>query len=63
MLAAMTRRVVEFLKKEDGPTSVEYAVMLALILMACIATITVLGTSTNAAFGNTTMKNALQTGS
>jgi pilus assembly protein Flp/PilA len=32
-----------FLKKEDGPTSVEYAVMLALVVVVCITAITVLG--------------------
>ena len=41
---------VEFLKKEDGPTAVEYAVMLALIVVVCIAAITTLGTNANATF-------------
>src|ERR1700716_2643654 len=35
--------VVDFLKAEDGPTAVEYAVMLALIIVVCIAAITTLG--------------------
>ena len=34
------KHVAEFLKKEDGPTAVEYAVMLALIIVVCIAAIT-----------------------
>jgi pilus assembly protein Flp/PilA len=42
--------VVEFLKKEDGPTAVEYAVMLALIIVVCIAAITAIGTNANATF-------------
>lgn len=50
----MSRRaaelVVKFLKKEDGPTSVEYAVMLALIVVVCIAAITTLGSNTNSTF-------------
>lgn len=29
--------VVDFLKEEDGPTAVEYAVMLALIGATCLA--------------------------
>ena len=33
MLGRFTQRVVAFLKKEDGPTAVEYAVMLALIIV------------------------------
>lgn len=35
--------IVEFCKKEDGPTEVEYAVMLALIIVVCLAAITTLG--------------------
>jgi pilus assembly protein Flp/PilA len=37
------RNLVSFLKHEDGPTSVEYAVMLALIVVVCIGAVTVLG--------------------
>jgi pilus assembly protein Flp/PilA len=40
-------RVRSFLKNEDGPTAVEYAVMLALIIMVCILSITVLGSNAN----------------
>ena len=42
--------VVEFLKREDGPTAVEYAVMLALIIVVCITAITTLGTNANKTF-------------
>jgi pilus assembly protein Flp/PilA len=42
--------VTNFLKREDGPTSVEYAVMLALIIVVCIAAITTLGSNTNTTF-------------
>ncbi len=42
--------VVEFLSREDGPTAVEYAVMLALIIVVCIGTVTALGTKSNATF-------------
>jgi pilus assembly protein Flp/PilA len=52
MLSRFTKLVVEFLKKEDGPTAVEYAVMLALIIVVCLIAITALGTSANATFGN-----------
>jgi pilus assembly protein Flp/PilA len=41
---------VSFLKKEDGPTAVEYAVMLALIIVVCIAAITTLGTNARDTF-------------
>ncbi len=39
-----------FLVSEDGPTAVEYAVMLALILVACITIVTTLGTSASSTF-------------
>jgi pilus assembly protein Flp/PilA len=50
-------RVVNFLKREDGPTAVEYAVMLALIIVVCITAITALGTNANKTF--TTVSNAV----
>ncbi len=37
--------LVNFLKNEDGPTAVEYAVMLALIIVVCITAITTLGSN------------------
>ena len=42
--------VVDFLKREDGPTAVEYAVMLALIIVVCIGAITTLGTNAKSTF-------------
>lgn len=42
----------KFLKDEDGPTAVEYAIMLALVLMGCMATIMALGNATNSSFKN-----------
>jgi pilus assembly protein Flp/PilA len=44
------RTFVEFMKREDGPTAVEYAVMLALIVVVCIAAITAIGSSSNTTF-------------
>lgn len=46
----ITRKLVSFLKREDGPTAVEYAVMLSLIIVVCIAAITTLGSNANQAF-------------
>ena len=46
----MTKSVVKFLKREDGPTAVEYAVMLALIVVVCIAAITAIGTASSSTF-------------
>jgi pilus assembly protein Flp/PilA len=48
----LTQSVVNFLKREDGPTAVEYAVMLALIIVVCIVAITALGTNANKTFTN-----------
>ena len=44
--------VVNFMKREDGPTAVEYAVMLALIIVVCITAITAIGTNANKTFQN-----------
>jgi pilus assembly protein Flp/PilA len=49
--------IATFLKAEDGPTAVEYAVMLALIIVVCLVAITALGTNTNANF--TKVSNAV----
>jgi len=46
----ITKLLVNFLKQEDGPTAVEYAVMLALIVVVCIAAITTLGSNANSTF-------------
>ncbi len=45
-----TNFAVDFLKREDGPTAVEYAVMLALIIVVCIAAIATLGSNANTTF-------------
>jgi pilus assembly protein Flp/PilA len=57
------RGVVTFLKNEDGPTAVEYAVMLALILVVCITAITTLGTDVSATFSNVALNGTLQSAS
>jgi pilus assembly protein Flp/PilA len=49
-MSKLTRFAVDFLKREDGPTAVEYAVMLALIIVVCIAAIATLGSNANLTF-------------
>ena len=49
-MRAVTKWTVRFLKVEDGPTAVEYAVMLALIIVVCIAAVTTLGSNANSTF-------------
>ena len=49
-------RAVKFLKAEDGPTAVEYAVMLALVIVVCVTAIATLGTNSKGVYvtvGNT----------
>ncbi len=58
-MAQLGRFVVDFLKREDGPTAVEYAVMLALIIVVCITAISTLGSNANATF--TKVGNAVGT--
>jgi pilus assembly protein Flp/PilA len=53
--------VRDLLRGEDGPTAVEYAVMLALIVVVCIAAVATLGNNARAAFTKTS--NALVAGS
>jgi pilus assembly protein Flp/PilA len=43
-------KVIDFLQEEDGPTAVEYAVMLALIVVVCLAAVGTIGTNANAKF-------------
>ena len=46
----MFSKIRRFLAVEDGPTAVEYAVMLALILVACITVVSSLGTNVSKTF-------------
>jgi len=51
-MSKLMQGVVNFLRREDGPTAVEYAVMLALIIVVCITAITAVGTNANTTFTN-----------
>jgi pilus assembly protein Flp/PilA len=46
----LAQKVQRFLVSEDGPTAVEYAVMLALIVIVCLTAITSIGTKASATF-------------
>ena len=46
----LAKRVHRFLVSEDGPTAVEYAVMLALIIIVCLTAINSIGTNANQTF-------------
>jgi pilus assembly protein Flp/PilA len=46
----LANRIMNFLIGDDGPTAVEYAVMLTLIIVVCIASVASLGKNTNETF-------------
>jgi pilus assembly protein Flp/PilA len=54
----LTQKLRRFLTSEDGPTAVEYAVMLALIVVVCLGAIQTIGTRANTTF--TSVATALQ---
>ena len=51
-MKSLALKVQRFLVSEEGPTAVEYAVMLALIVIVCLAAIRSVGTNANATFEN-----------
>jgi pilus assembly protein Flp/PilA len=53
------KKLARFVHAEDGPTAVEYAVMLALIIVVCITAITALGTNANKVFSNVALNAAV----
>jgi pilus assembly protein Flp/PilA len=50
--------LARFVRDDDGPTAVEYAVMLALIVVVCITAITTLGSNAAVTFTNTELNIA-----
>ena len=50
MFQSLTQATLRFINNEEGPTAVEYAVMLALIIVVCIGAIQMLGSNANATF-------------
>ncbi len=49
-MVRLVARIVRFLKAEDGPTAVEYAMMLMLIFLVCISAVVTLGQATDSSF-------------
>ena len=60
MFRTVVRTGVDFLKREDGPTAVEYAVMLALIVVVCIAAISTVGANVNEVYTNSVLNSGLK---
>jgi pilus assembly protein Flp/PilA len=52
------QKLINFFKDEKGATAVEYGIMVALIAVAIITTVTLIGTDLNAKF--VTVDNALK---
>jgi pilus assembly protein Flp/PilA len=50
------RRMLRIIREEDATTSVEYAVMLAMIIMVCIGTVAAFGGQTGSLWGSTNTK-------
>jgi pilus assembly protein Flp/PilA len=57
-MSRILREVKRFWKNEEGPTAVEYAVMLALIILVCYTAISTFGESTNSMFKRPVEKGA-----
>ncbi len=51
-MSAYLDRMRRFLASEDGPTAVEYAVMLALIVVVCVGILQSLGTTISGTFSS-----------
>jgi pilus assembly protein Flp/PilA len=52
MMNRFSNMLRRFLISEDGPTAVEYAVMLSLIIVVCLAAITTIGSNASSVFSN-----------
>ncbi len=62
-MKSLAQKVRRFLVSEDGPTAVEYAVMLALIVIVCLTAIQSIGTNANTTFSGVASSLAGTTGS
>jgi len=52
-MTSIILKLRQFLVSEDGPTAVEYAVMLSLIICVCLAAITTIGQNASSVFSKT----------
>ena len=55
-MKCFAQKVQRFLVSEDGPTAVEYAVMLALIIVVCLTAVTTIGQNANSTFDKVATK-------
>ncbi|HPF39867.1 MAG TPA: Flp family type IVb pilin [Phycisphaerae bacterium] len=52
-MCGIPEKVRQFLLSEDGATATEYAVMLALVILACMGAVAALGTKVSGLFSQT----------
>jgi pilus assembly protein Flp/PilA len=50
VLRRLAKVALKFVHAEDGPTAVEYAVMLALIMVVCITAVATLGNNSKTTY-------------
>jgi pilus assembly protein Flp/PilA len=50
MMSRYCHYLLEFIQEDDGPTAVEYAVMLALIIVVCLSAVVIIGQKSNQTF-------------
>jgi pilus assembly protein Flp/PilA len=55
-MSALALKLRRFLVSEDGPTAVEYAVMLACIVLVCLTAIGSVGSNTSTMYNNIVTK-------
>jgi pilus assembly protein Flp/PilA len=55
-----TEKLLGFLASEEGPTTVEYAIMLGLIVLACFAAVSAVGTTSSTVFRTVTTEGLSQ---
>lgn len=60
---SLIKKIIRFLAAEDGPTAVEYAMMILLVFLGCLSAVTLMGESTMQSFqqSNTSIQNTLDT--
>ncbi len=63
LMRPFVRHISNLLRSEDGPTAVEYAVMLALIIVVCLAAISTMGGNANNVYSNVALNTAVKTSS
>jgi pilus assembly protein Flp/PilA len=51
-MKSLSQKMHRFFVSDEGPTAVEYAVMLALIIIVCLVAITAVGTNASTTFSD-----------